>query len=545
MSRIGKVLRTGLMASAWQASVGAHGRRSPPVASGFAATAPGYLSAVVTPYAVFGVQRLVSGYSGALFQLTRASDNATLDIYAQTGGDYPDMAAISTWIGASSATYAKLYDQTGNGRDLAQATVANQPAYDPGSALGNPVSPVCFASTVASGGFNAAGPYLTATGWALDRIAHSLFYFGQQSNGMDGRQVLSFSSGATTLQDHYSGGGRLAVIFDPAGTPAFVSPAVTAATKEAPRPMPTVYGFTNNSTVSTTYAYNTSVAAGARAAGNIQTSTNMPTFTMGRTGVQNAGMPSDLSMHGLVIYASTVGSTDAATIVGSLNTACTGYTGAYDYNVVFDGDSIMRGNTMIGQRNMPNQLNAVLTKKMRYLNTGVPGTNIEGIYAARVARFSNALISGMPNIFFMQAGSNSFNSTPGTGAGVYSTTTTPFITYLQGLGFKVCVCTILPRSDFGVGGAQDNNRLDYNTAVRANAAAADYVLDLVAHPLLGGTTNNTTYYTNESSKWVHPNSEGYRYLAGAPSGTYSGTYTYFAALQAMLRTATGNSSYVP
>jgi len=59
--------------------------------------------------------------------LRRDSDNATLDFRTRSNGSL-DVSSIASWLGAANAFVTKLYDQTGNGNDLIQATGANQPS---------------------------------------------------------------------------------------------------------------------------------------------------------------------------------------------------------------------------------------------------------------------------------------------------------------------------------------------------------------------------------------------------------------------------------
>lgn len=61
-------------------------------------------------------------------RLRRSSDNAEQNFVTVAGGGL-DMTAINTFRGAASLFVVKLYDQSGNSRDMLQATAANQPAF--------------------------------------------------------------------------------------------------------------------------------------------------------------------------------------------------------------------------------------------------------------------------------------------------------------------------------------------------------------------------------------------------------------------------------
>jgi hypothetical protein len=74
----------------------------------------------------------LSTYTGPLIRARRFSDNAELDFSAVTtpdsnGNRWLDTAAILTWVGAGSASVTTVYNQTGDGISLRQATAASQP----------------------------------------------------------------------------------------------------------------------------------------------------------------------------------------------------------------------------------------------------------------------------------------------------------------------------------------------------------------------------------------------------------------------------------
>lgn len=70
-------------------------------------------------------RKLRAAYAGAAFRVRRDSDNTEQDI--GFAGVVFDQAALLAFVGAGSGYVVTLYDQSGNGRDLIQATVTNQP----------------------------------------------------------------------------------------------------------------------------------------------------------------------------------------------------------------------------------------------------------------------------------------------------------------------------------------------------------------------------------------------------------------------------------
>ncbi len=70
-------------------------------------------------------RKLSSSYSGSAFRVRRASDDAEQDIGFD--GNLVDVAAITTFCSGTDGYVTKIYDQSGNLRDIAQATTSQQP----------------------------------------------------------------------------------------------------------------------------------------------------------------------------------------------------------------------------------------------------------------------------------------------------------------------------------------------------------------------------------------------------------------------------------
>lgn len=84
------------------------------------------VSGIASARAYSVARKIVSNYTGPLINVRRSSDNATQDIGFVSGTGDLDTSALSTFVGSNSAYVATLYDQSGNGRHLTQATTANQ-----------------------------------------------------------------------------------------------------------------------------------------------------------------------------------------------------------------------------------------------------------------------------------------------------------------------------------------------------------------------------------------------------------------------------------
>jgi hypothetical protein len=71
----------------------------------------------------YGVSRPVfQSWGGALFQVRRASDNATRDI--GVSGGIADVASLNSFCAGTTCTIVRIYDESGNGQDLIYANPA-------------------------------------------------------------------------------------------------------------------------------------------------------------------------------------------------------------------------------------------------------------------------------------------------------------------------------------------------------------------------------------------------------------------------------------
>jgi len=98
---------------------GGVGRRAYPV---------GILGVDAVSVAVAYSSRLVNhSYTGPLIRVRRASDNVEQD-FGPVGSGFYSQTEVDLFLGGSAGCRSKWYDQSGNGRDLLQATAALQPS---------------------------------------------------------------------------------------------------------------------------------------------------------------------------------------------------------------------------------------------------------------------------------------------------------------------------------------------------------------------------------------------------------------------------------
>lgn len=162
----------------------------------------------------------------------RETGGSTEQDFATVAGGGLNLAAIAAFKGANNVFITKLYDQTGNGNDLVQATAIRQPQFLAGTLgtlpairyiVANPsalVTSTTFTQaqpftwiTVAqrSGGFSTIanimsagptsadqwGPYNAPNGWFLDTAAALMNYSPVSDSAFHGLAVVP--NGASTL----------------------------------------------------------------------------------------------------------------------------------------------------------------------------------------------------------------------------------------------------------------------------------------------------------------------------------------------------------
>lgn len=76
--------------------------------------------------AAFSTRKIRGSYTGSAIRVRRSSDNTEQDIAFDSNGEL-NTAQLLTFTGTSNGFVTKWYDQSGNGRDMAQTTAANQP----------------------------------------------------------------------------------------------------------------------------------------------------------------------------------------------------------------------------------------------------------------------------------------------------------------------------------------------------------------------------------------------------------------------------------
>ncbi|MFI1096642.1 alpha-L-arabinofuranosidase B [Streptomyces sp. NPDC020917] len=155
---------------------------------------------------------LYSAYNGSLYQVRRASDNATQNIGVLSAGGYADAAAQDSFCAGTTCVITVIYDQSGRGNNLTQA-----PA---GGAAGGPdnLASATAAPTIA-GGHKAYGVFVApGTGYRNDHT--SGIATGDSPEGMyailDGTHYnggCCFDYGNAETSNNDTGNGHMEAIY--------------------------------------------------------------------------------------------------------------------------------------------------------------------------------------------------------------------------------------------------------------------------------------------------------------------------------------------
>jgi hypothetical protein len=155
---------------------------------------------------------LYGAYNGALYQVRRASDNATSDIGVTSAGGYANAAAQDSFCSGTSCVITVIYDQSGRGNNLTDA-----PA---GGAAGGPDNLAnATAAPVSLNGHEAYGVYVApGTGYRND--ATNGIATGDQAEGeyaiFDGTHYnggCCFDYGNAETSNDDTGNGHMEAIY--------------------------------------------------------------------------------------------------------------------------------------------------------------------------------------------------------------------------------------------------------------------------------------------------------------------------------------------
>lgn len=444
---------------------------------------------------LWGLMKLRSAYAGNCFKAHRISDSTTLDIGFAANGD-ADWAAFDAFVAGTSGYVTTLYDQSGNGYDLTQTTVALMPRV-----LGFDIN---GKRTISWDGENAERKLVNTAIPFANVKNHTAFMIGRWHDDVQKSSDLQIGN-PTSKQLYFT---------DSTGN--------------------VTYGFRVNSNGSLANAANSSQLCvnqirtykNNNGAPSVQQNNQLATYpittavTTGVTGIILGGNNSDAAYTGrfeflaCAYYDSTLSGTNE-TLFRDRALAITGIQPQAKHVLTMEGDSICLG---LGSTSYERAWAQVMQQNgitmLNYNGGGFSGRTAATVATYASNRATRCKQANATNIVIVFAGSNDMGLTATPPATVLTSLQSITTTY-RAAGYKVVMCTILPRNGaFGGGqtGTQfEIDRQSLNTSIRnAGSALWDALCDMGGNPLIGDVANLTTYFPADQ---VHLNDAGYAILA--------------------------------
>lgn len=449
----------------------------------------------VSALAMWGARRMVEGYSGSLYQLRRGSDDAMMAVPPADGSDLPDYDMIASWAGGAALFVISVYDQSGNGKDLAQPALASQPAFDLQKAVAGCV-PFAFDSQLGT----ASGRKFMTTGTTLafNRQNISIWQVLQPQFSANTQMYWNLSSGG-------DGGAIVCNCYQEVSTPGlryFGSWNTATGSAGLPRAQPSVVGHDLGTAALRTIVRETNVdgVAHSPSAGDC--------FTLGYAGQFGTGYESCHHCWATLLYPS-LPEPDQ----GELRTALEAIFAVpveFTSRIVFNGDSIMEGWRAGLLRSMPAQL-AGLPGTPEIFNLAVSGRTQSGEYASFgtfIAPLSTAAYGAGKCLLVSNAGTNDIHN--GDSAAALQANALSYVADAQAAGFHVGLATLLR---YGTDTDNPGQRAAYGDWVLAGSSGANFAIDAATAADMWDT-GDTTYYLDG----VHPTGAGYASLASSRYG---------------------------
>ncbi len=183
------------------------------------------------------------------------------------------------------------------------------------------------------------------------------------------------------------------------------------------------------------------------------------------------------------------------------------------YNIVVDGNSLAAGYWTNDKTTMATGVLGVSgTTPMDMVNLATSAITTPALTAraaALVDPLLNTNVSANRCILIVWEITNDLSGTTQTDAAAYANIKA-YCQARKAAGWKVIVCTCLPRTQAGINANFETYRLSVNASIVANATSegwADYVADIASNATLGatGASNNTTYFNDK----IHMKSAGH------------------------------------
>lgn len=452
----------------------------------------------------YGVFRLKSSYAGNAFQITRASDSATLNIPFDVNG-IASFAMVDAFGAATTVGVSVWYDQSGNNYNLTQATSANMPQID-GTVVGA-LRSISFNGNSQVGTVRSMGN----TAMAITNVKNtSVLFLGRITASR-----ASAGSNGSTLWEEGNTSAALSLYSGTNSAPGFAMlnggssfTPVTIATMSSPQANLVV----TNGTATGSYQQNNTVTSFPSLTISSTTSTGFIVGTSNR-----AAWAGEFDALAFVVYNSSLSAANQQLILQD-GYQTTGIQPQANDVMVNVGDSMtccVQSNTpVVGSLLYPGQLQTAVSHPYNIYNLGLPSETACSMATEAATMSAATFRAGATNIVTILAGRNDLaNSTVPTPSGV-NTCIQNICSAFKTAGFSKCIVGTPPPTSNTTGGqttgAYETERQSLATLIRGDGF--DGVADITADAVVGpqSAASNNTYYNDG----IHPT---------APLGT-----SYFA-----------------
>jgi lysophospholipase L1-like esterase len=459
--------------------------------------------------AVYSTTRL-STWTGSCIRVQRASDSAQMDI--GFAGNVVDKAGADAFAAGSALTIAKVYDQSGNGLDLAQATDANRPIFSSLNEYAG-IRPITFDTWPQS----AVAKWLDTPVLAgLNRQAISVYMMmvdrcpNQQNLIWEGFSDTGFATSNSFL---LGSGGGLGVNF---GSLIFN----TFFPRSHLQAITTVCGGSN---VRARFdGVERTFATGAISSSAIQG------MRFGKSSL-NTQYNSQNDVFCIAIYAQADAAAANLVVENALNASFNpdrASNTSWTYRLVEDGNSLMSG---VGAASLQSagwqggfgRGPQGDVRAWEYYNMGLAGQTLATAYTNRARVLALSDVTKSKNVLHIIDPTNdigviTYTSVADAQTGntvsaqnLYNNYFLPYVVAAQAAGFtKIVTSTILPRTNFnvGTGNFRGDCRNYYNSLLIAGAAANGYIVADVGAISQLQNTADLTYFLADG---IHLTSTGY------------------------------------
>jgi lysophospholipase L1-like esterase len=456
-----------------------------------------------TPLLAAGLQRVVSTYAGPAMRIQRLSDNTQTDIYFTASGNV-DTSAILSFLGSTSTLgyVVTLYDQTGNGYNLTQTTVANAPTIQinaPTSITANGVTYLTARSIITSDAteFPVAGPGYWNIPTALATNFNStttIEAYEPDYSGGEGWEEYNIGNSDTTAVDLLRSFNGAYGVINSGGAYLYYGSGYYW------RQQPTVVAMATSPTAPVElYVDGVGYTGGA----------NLPSIVLSGGTLLGGAKSLYISYSNFLsfeLYNSTLTQSQVQTISSSLIPRS-----HPTVNIVGDGDSITEGHCATYGRAALRYAEPSLSLPADITNIALGGTttsnpiNNSSLPTVGASHYATLYQPGYgTNILYLAIGTNDIHVNNATGAATWANVET-VLQNAKSIGYKTAVASIMHEA--GETTAQGNEVNNFNALLYAAVGGplVDSLVDYAANPDL----SSGTYYPTYSCDGTHPDDAGY------------------------------------